>query len=232
MPEFQLFVRDTFSRNYVFEESYFQVQDWTLSEEKQQFPSDIYRFLNVSPGQSASFFLFRKGVKPVYDDPEHSGGGGEFSFYFHLKNEMVKLDEALHQMIEGLLTNSIIEPDKHTSDLPYGDITGLSIIPKRESVTVKLWLSKNSCLRDKTAVEIFPSKFKESWKLQDAKYLSFERPVSASTAPAAPTTATSRYTYRSNNNNGNSTATASSLSRPPRPHHSSSTAVYSSSKEK
>lgn len=182
--EFELFIRDTFSKNYNFDESYMKIETWSLTSENPTFPSDIYRFLNVSQGQSASFFLFRKGVKPIYDDPEHSNGGGEFSIYFHLKNEMVKLDEALHEMMHALVTDTIIPDENKTPDLPYGDITGMSIIPKKESVTVKLWLSRRSALRTKAAVEVFSKQFMDSWKLSDAKYLSFDRP-----APTYPTAA-------------------------------------------
>ena len=190
MPEFELYLRDTFSRNFVFEESYFPLDGWTLSPQNPNFPSDIYRFLNLSPGQSASFFLFHNGVKPIYDDPEHHNGGGEFSFYYHMKNELLLLDTAMHEMIHGLIHGSILAADKQTPNLPFGDITGMSIIPKKDSVSIKLWISKNSLLRGKSPTEVFGAQYFDSWKLADAKYLSFDR-------PAAPAVVAAKHATRS-----------------------------------
>ena len=165
---FVLHFRNTFNKDYSFNSSYRQVPGARICAAEPWFPAGMFQFLNLGPGSSASFFLFREDVRPVYDDPAHRGGG-EFSIYL----SQAEMNEPVRTLVGALLDGSITRADSPRRG-PYRDITGLSLTPKHGGhLGVKIWVRGDSKLRGLPATEVFPLEFHDLWKVRDTIYMPF-----------------------------------------------------------
>jgi hypothetical protein len=110
------------------------VNDWSINSYKQIYKiSDIKTFWevlnNIYTFTTRSFFLFRNGILPIYEDENHKNGGA-FSYKVH-KTNADKIWEKICCLIVGETINKI----------PF-NVTGISISPKLHSVVIKIWVKQ------------------------------------------------------------------------------------------
>lgn len=108
------------------------VKDWSINSYKQIYEiSDVetlWRVINnIYTFTTRSFFIFRKGILPIYEDEQHKNGGA-LSYKVHKTNA----DKVWEKMCCLALGETINKIPLNT--------TGLSISPKLHSVVIKIWV--------------------------------------------------------------------------------------------
>jgi translation initiation factor 4E len=88
-------------------------------------------------------FVMKKGIKPMWEDPANSKGGG-FSFKVH--NKLV--ETVWRKLFYRLLGNTL-----GTSSLISNQINGISLSPKKSFCIIKIWM--------KTCQHINPNVFND-----------------------------------------------------------------------
>ena len=110
-------------------------KDWTLESYKKVFTinsiEDFWVFFNnFTRFQEFNFYMMREDIMPVYEDKANVNGG---SYSYIISGKAVKetFIHVLMKMIGELLVNT----DNHR------EITGVSLVPKRGTSILKVWLA-------------------------------------------------------------------------------------------
>tara|TARA_B100001094_G_scaffold277267_1_gene286005 strand:- start:558 stop:1055 length:498 start_codon:yes stop_codon:yes gene_type:complete len=90
----------------------------------------INELINLNDYYNSMFFLMREGILPIWEDENNIDG---CSLTIKIPNNKVKKEW------DKLILNSITENLRLDKE-DYGEITGLSISPKKEFNIIKIWL--------------------------------------------------------------------------------------------
>ena len=88
----------------------------------------IYKSLdrNITAGM---FFLMKKGIKPLWEDPANRNGGF-WSFKIHKRFANEKWLQISAALVGNTLTQKVEQ---------MGDVTGISVSPKISNCVIKIW---------------------------------------------------------------------------------------------
>ena len=89
--------------------------------------------ITLNDYHNSMFFLMREGILPIWEDENNING---CSLTIKVPNNKVKKEW------DKLILNSITENLRLDKE-DYGEITGLSISPKKEFNIIKIWLRSN-----------------------------------------------------------------------------------------
>ncbi len=109
--------------------------------------SDFWGFFNnLPPLDNGMFFVMRKDILPLWEADENKNGG---AWAIHVSPKQIT--NYFTVLTAEMLTNQLCKP---TQPLPCETICGISISPKFQGYSIKIW-NDNICNADKT---IFNSK--------------------------------------------------------------------------
>lgn len=93
---------------------------------------EMLHVLRESSEHWGHLFLMRDGIRPIYEDPQHSAGGC-WSFKIHQRRRLV---DAWCFFVQGMLGDLLI--DSSASDEALQLITGISLNPRNG--VLKVWV--------------------------------------------------------------------------------------------
>ena len=117
-------------------------KDWSLESYKKVFTirtiEDFWVFFsNFTRFREFNFYIMRGNIKPVYEDKLNINGG---SYSYIVQGKEVR--ETLIHVLMKMIGETLINVNHHRQ------ITGVSLVPKRGTSILKIWISNKKKLME------------------------------------------------------------------------------------